>query len=811
MRRLERTVTASRTQDSRAPVLVPGEFDGLDANEVSQRVQQGLVNDIPSAPTRSIADIVRANVLTRFNAVLGGLLAVILVVGDVRDALFGLVLVANSGIGIVQELRAKRTLDRLVLLTAPRARVVRAGRLSDVPASEVVQDDVMDMRPGDQVVVDGDVLTSSALEIDETLLTGESDPVTKLAGSQVLSGSFVVAGSGLYRATRVGRDAYATRLAEEARSFTLFNSRLRADIDSILRIATWALLPTAAVLLVSQLRAHGSVAGAVAASVGGVVAMVPEGLVLLTSTAFAVAVMRLARQRTLVQELPAVEGLARADVLCLDKTGTLTEGAITFEHVEMLGESDDAEAAIGAMAAADPNPNATLRAIAGRFAPPNGWAADATVAFSSARKYAAVSFGEHGAWILGAPDILFAGVAAAGDVPERIAVYVEDGRRVVMLARVPADAVMDPLPQGLEPVALVVLADKLRPDARTVLHSFARNDVAVKVISGDDPRTVGALARRAGLGQIHAVDARRLPDGGSELTAAVTAGTVFGRVTPQQKRAMVQALQSAGHVVAMTGDGVNDVLALKHADVGIAMGSGSPAARAVSQLVLLDDQFAALPAAVAEGRRVIGNVDRLARLFVTKSVYSMLLALAIGLAGLPFPFLPRHLSLIGALTIGVPGFVLAMAPNTSRPEPGLVARVLRFAVPAGLLAAAATFAGYYVTRLQPDVGLDEARTTATIVLLAVGLLILTRLAQPLNRARRLLIGAMAAALVLAVALPMPQEFFALNPPPPIVVLAAIGVIAISERLVGANLRLPTALRPWLATRWAAATHSSRDG
>ena len=806
-------MSASGTHDGSAPAMVlpdvAASFTGLDGDEVAQRMRQGLTNDIPATATRSVADILRANLLTRFNALLGGLLAVILVVGDLRDALFGLILVANSGIGIIQELRAKRTLDRLVLLTAPRARVVRAGQLSDVPAPQVVQDDVMDLRPGDQVVVDGDVLTSAALEIDETLLTGESEPVTKSVGDQVLSGSFVVAGGGRVRATRVGRQAYATRVADEARSFTLFDSRLRTDIDSLLRMATWALLPTGAVLLTSQLRAHASVEDAIAASVGGVVAMVPEGLVLLTSTAFAVAVVRLARQRTLVQELPAVEGLARADVLCLDKTGTLTEGAITFEHMEVLGEPEYVEAAIGAVAAADPNPNATLRAMAARFLPPSGWVADASVAFSSARKYAAVSFGERGTWILGAPEILLAEVAEPGDVPERVAAYVEDGRRVVLLARAPADAEMSPLPDGLEPAALVVLSDKLRPDAFEVLRSFARDDVGVKIISGDDPRTVGALARRAGLAEVHAVDARQLPEGGAELAEAVAAGTVFGRVTPQQKRAMVQALRSGGSVVAMTGDGVNDVLALKHADIGIAMGSGSPAARSVSQLVLLDDQFAALPAALAEGRRVIGNVDRLARLFVTKSVYSMLLALAIGIAGLPFPFLPRHLSLIGALTIGIPGFVLAMAPNTSRPAPGLVGRVLRFAVPAGLLAATATFVGYYITRLQPDVGLDEARTTATIVLLAVGLLIVTRLAQPLNRMRRLLIAAMAAAMILAVVLPVPRAFFALNPPPPIVVLAAIGVGAISERLLRVDLRVRTTFGPWLAARWAAATNASK--
>jgi magnesium-transporting ATPase (P-type) len=769
--------------------------DGLTADEVADRRQRGLVNDVPATPTRTIAQIVRSNVLTRFNAVLGGLLAVILVVGDVRDALFGLVLVANSGIGIFQEVRAKRTLDRLVVLTAPRARVVRTGDVRDVPASEVVRDDVLELRPGDQVVVDGAVMSSAGLEIDETLLTGESDPVPKAAGDEVLSGSFVAAGGGRYRATRVGGDAYASQVAATARTFTLFASRLRRDIDTFLRMATWALLPTAALLVTSQLRAHADVEQAIAASVGGVVAMVPEGLVLLTSSAFAVAVVRLARRRVLVQELPAVEGLARADVLCLDKTGTLTRGEITFERLDMLGDPDDVEAAIGAMAAADPNPNATLRAMGARFAAPDGWIATHSTPFSSARKYALADFGGHGVWALGAPEILLHGGPAATAVSERISTAVGDGRRVLLLARADGVSSGPRLPDHLEPRALVALSDQLRPDATSVLREFARDGIAVKVISGDDPRTVGALAVRAGLDRVAAVDARTLPEPGPELVAAVESGTVFGRVTPQQKQAMVAALQSAGHVVAMTGDGVNDVLALKHADVGVAMGSGSPASCAVAQLVLLDDQFSALPPTLAEGRRVIGNVERVARLFVTKSVYSLLLALAVGVAVLPFPFLPRHLSLIGALTIGIPGVVLAIAPNAARAAPGMVSRVLRFAVPVGLLAATATFAGYYVTRLLPDVDLDEARTTATLVLLSVGLLVLVRLAQPFTRARRLLLAAMAAAMVLAVVVPGLRVFFALDPPPPIVMLAAVGIVAISERLLRADETVRAMRRP----------------
>lgn len=757
---------------------------GLTDEQVVARVQRGLTNDVPAAPSRGVAQILRSNLLTRFNALLGGLLVGILLVGEWRDALFGLVLVANSGIGIVQELRAKRALDRLAVLSAPLARVVRAGGTREVHPSEIVQDDVLEMRPGDQIVVDGEVLASDGLEVDETLLTGESDAVVRTAGGSVLSGSFVVAGSGLYRATRVGGAAYAARLTADARSFTLFDSRLRAEIDVVLRLATWALLPAAAILVISQLRAQATVEQAVASSIGGVVAMVPEGLVLLTSTAFAVAVVRLARQRTLVQELAAVEGLARADVLCLDKTGTLTRGAITFAHLDPLGGHNAAATVLGAIAAVDANPNATLRAIAAQFPAPAGWNATQTVAFSSTRGYAVAAFGARGAWVLGAPEVLLARTSVVGDIAERVTTYVEDGQRVLMLARVPDGRDLTPLPSGLQACALVVLADHLRPDAPAVLDALTREDIAIKVISGDDPRTVGALARRAGLGQVVAVDARGLPDDGPGLVAAIESATVFGRVAPRQKLAMVAALQSVGHVVAMTGDGVNDVLALKGADLGIAMGSGSAAARGVAQLVLLDDQFSALPSVLAEGRRVIGNVDRLARLFVTKSVYSLLLALAVGVAVLPFPFLPRHLSLIGALTIGIPGVFLAVAPNTGRVQDGFLTRVLRFAVPAGMVAAAATFAGYYVTRLLPDVNLDEARTTATVVLLSVGLIVLARLADPLTRARRLLITGLVVMMILAVALPTIRTFFALDPPPPIVMFAAIGIVAICERLLG---------------------------
>jgi len=797
---------------------------GLTEAEAAERARRGQGNDLPDAPSRTLGQILRANLLTPFNALLGGLLVVILVVGPLQDALFGLVLLANAATGIVQELRAKRSLDRLAVLNAPRARVVRDGRVREVAVGQAVLGDVLELRPGDQVVVDGKVLAAAGLEVDESLLTGESDPVVKRPGAELLSGSFVAAGGGRYRATRVGREAYAVGLAEDARRFTLVNSELRTGINQVIKLVGWAMLPTAGLLLYSQLHAHAALPDAVRATVAGVVAMVPEGLVLLTTMAFALGVIRLARRRALVQELPAVETLARVDVICLDKTGTITRGEIEVEAVEPVGggrEDGRVVAALAALAAADPNPNATLLAIREAFAgtgspggphllrppgppdppggphllrppgPPDGWRPTRTAPFSSARKWSGAEFGPDGTWLLGAPEVLLplaAGraPAAAREAGRRVEAHAVTGRRVVLLAS--STAPLDgPLAPALEPRALVVLSDHVRPEAPGTLRWFADEGVAVKVLSGDHPRTVAAVAGRAGVeGAAAAVDARTLPAEPDALAGALEARSVFGRVTPRQKRAMVAALQRREHVVAMTGDGVNDVLALKDADIGVAMGSGSAASRAVAQIVLLDGSFATLPAVVGEGRRVINNMERVAKLFLTKTTYSMLLALAVGVAGLPFPFLPRHLTLVGSLTIGIPAFFLALAPNADLARSGFVRRVLRFAVPAGVLAAAATFCGYalaYVARSRPDVSLPEAKSTATLVLVGVGLVVLARLAWPLTPLRALLLGAMTGAFALVLALPPLRAFFELDPPPLPLTLAALGIVGAAALLL----------------------------
>jgi cation-transporting ATPase E len=755
---------------------------GLTSAEVAERVARGEVNDVPPAPTRTVAQIVRANVFTRFNALLGGMLAVILVVGPVQDALFGFVLVANALIGIVQELRAKRALDRLTVLTAPKARVVRDGEPREVVIGEVVQDDVLDLQAGDQIVVDGETLASQGMEIDESLITGEADPVTKQPGDEVLSGSFVAAGSGAYRATRVGREAYAANLAHEARRFTLTYSELRHAIDRILTFVTFAIVPTATLLFISQLRSQSSVRAALSSSVAGTVAMVPEGLVLLTSLAFAVGVVRLAKRRVLVQELQAVEGLARIDVLCIDKTGTLTEGKLVTETVESLDPALPHEAALAALAGADPHPNATLMAIRDAYPPaPDAWAVGDTLAFSSARKWSAASFGPDGTWVLGAPDVLLPALAGAGveEVRRRAEALAAEGRRVVMLARTDAALNGERLPEGLAPAALVVLGDRPREDAEETLRYFEEQGVVVKVISGDHPRTVGAIAARLGLpGGEEPVDARQLPQDQAELAEVMESRSVFGRVTPQQKRDMVHALQSRGHVVAMTGDGVNDVLALKDADIGVAMGSGAAATRSVAQLVLLDSNFDALPPVVGEGRRVLGNIERTSGLYLTKTVYAMLISLAVGVGGLVFPFLPRHLTLIGALTIGIPSFFLALAPNTERARPGFLRRVARFAIPAGSLAAIATFLAYRLVADQPGSSLAEARTAAVMVLTWIGLLVLSIVAAPLTLRRLTLIWSMAGAFLVVMLVPAARGFFALVPPSLIDWLAAFGLASL---------------------------------
>ncbi|MCC9306683.1 HAD-IC family P-type ATPase [Kitasatospora sp. RB6PN24] len=765
----------SEQRAARTPAAGPAaaRHCGLSAAEVAERVARGQVNDVPVRSSRSVREIVRANVLTRFNAIIGVLFAIILVVGPIQDGLFGLVIVANTAIGIVQEIRAKRTLDSLALVGEARPSVRRDGRAGQLPVAGIVLDDTVLLGIGDKVVVDGEVVEADGLEIDESLLTGEPDPVLKQPGDQVMSGSFVVAGAGAFTATKVGREAYAAQLAEQASRFTLVTSELRSGIDTILRYVTYLLVPTAIGLVISQWAVRGNDwREAVRRTVAGIVPMVPEGLVLLTSVAFAIGVVRLGRKQCLVQELPAIEGLARVDTVCLDKTGTLTEGGMDVLELRPLApEAADGAVlrqALGVLASADTRPNASMQAVIDAFgeAGPERerWRLLEAVPFSSARKWSGARLlepgGGEGSWLLGAPDVLLpAGDPALGQVDELGA----QGLRVLLLGRspVPLDA-PDPAKE-LRPLALVVLKQRVRADAADTLRYFEQQRVEAKVISGDSAVSVGAVAASLALPRAdQPVDARTLPAEPAAFADTAERTSVFGRVTPQQKRRLVGALQSRGRTVAMTGDGVNDVLALKDADIGVAMGSGSDATRAVAQIVLLDDRFATLPMVVAEGRRVIGNIERVAGLFLVKTVYAVLLALLVVFTQLPYPFLPRHSTLLSSLTIGIPAFFLALEPNQERARPGFVRRVLRIAVPGGLIAGTATFSAYALARADHATDLKADTSVATLTLFLVALWVLAIVARPYTWWRLLLIGAMAGAFALVLLIPWLSHFFELQ-------------------------------------------------
>lgn len=764
---------------------------GLTSADVAERVADGRTNDVPDAPVRSNLQIIQANVLTPVNGIISALFVLILVAGYPADALFAGVVVSNSVIGIAQEFQARRTLTELAVLSAPKARVRRDGETTEVGVSEVVADDVLELSPGDQVVVDGDVLAESGLELDESLLTGESDPVEKAVGDAVLSGSFVSAGSGFYRATHIGAESYAAKLSEEARRFELAGSELRRGVNVILRWLTFIIPPASILLLLRQLDTQSEWQDALQATVAAAVAMVPDGLVLLTSLSFIAGVVALARRQALAKELASVELLARVDTLCLDKTGTITTGEISLASIQPVGGTTDGEAAeiLGALGASDPSPNATLQAIIEHYDAPDGWTVTNSLPFSSARKWAATEFGDRGTFYLGAPDILF----DADDV-ERVhaAEAAADGLRVLLVSRSDSGWHDQELAETRTPVCLVLLEETIRPDAQEIFSFFREQGVTLKVISGDNPATVAEVARRAGVDGAEAwVDAREIPDDQEQLADHLESTTVFGRVTPHQKRAMVHALQSRGRTVAMTGDGVNDVLALKDADMGIAMGAGSSSTRAVAQLVLLDNKFATLPRVLAEGRRVINNIERVANLFITKAAYAVLLTALVGIAGAPFPFLPRQLTLIGSFSIGLPGFFLALAPNESLVRPGFLERVLRFSIPAGAVAGAVTYGLYEWVRRLDDVVLAEARTAATMTLLAVGLMILVLISRPLKPWKIGLAAAMAASYALVMAIPFGRNYFQLDLPPGpawagVAIASALGSIGVwaTSRLFG---------------------------
>jgi cation-transporting P-type ATPase E len=708
-----------------APTEVLAE-EGLSSTEAGRRLRK--LGPPRESSSRSTASIVAGNVFTLFNAIVVFFGLLILSLGLFADAAFLAIAIVNSYIGIRQELKAKRTLEELAVLVAPHAKVVRDGRVVELTAEEVVPRDVIAVEPGDQLVADGEVIASRGLTLDESLLTGESDGVRKERGERALSGSFGISGSGRYRVDAVREDSYAGRLAGEAKTFRHPPSPLQHEVNRVIVATTYVMVPLAAILLLTfQMRSVDLVEAAQTAT-AGLITLIPEGLVLLLSVTFAVAAVRLARNDTLVQQMSATESLAAVDTICVDKTGTLTDGDLRLRGVEVADGTDPGEvkAALGRFAASAGDRNRTLETVAAAF-PSAAGRVGGEVPFSSRWKWSGLEL-DGTSYVFGAPDVLAEAGALA--LPSGLARKLEQetsaGRRVVAFGEsgdgLPADAAASPPPR-LKPLALVVLEETLRPDAAETIAFIAEEGVDLKLISGDARATVTAVAYAVGVPQdAGVVEGSELPDGPEALAEVALRNTIFCRIAPEQKKALVEALRASGRYTAMIGDGVNDVPALKQARLAVAMGSGAQVTKGVADVVLLKDQFARLPEAVAEGRRIARNIHRLGRLYLTKSVYAAALILLVAVPGFAFPFLPRHLTLAAFLTIGVPSFVLALAPSDGPLYRGRLLRALAaFAVPAGLATALGSIACFFLVDTVFGGSLEDGRTAATTTLIVLGL------------------------------------------------------------------------------------------
>lgn len=789
---------------------------GLTTEEVAARTQRGEINAPGSGTGRSVAQILRANIFTRVNAILGVLCAIVLSTGSVINAAFGLLIIANSAVGVIQELRAKKTLDKLRIVGESEPTVIRDGVEKSIPQHEVVLGDIIKLRPGDEVVVDGTVVSGS-VRVDESQLTGEADAVSKAEGAETLSGSIVNEGSALFRTDKVGDEAYAARLASQASEFSLTDSVLMNGINSILKVITWLLIPTGILTIWTQLvRSGTSLRESILSMAAAIVPMVPEGLVLMTSIAFAAGVIRLGKFKALVNELVAIEGLARVNTVCTDKTGTLTTNEMELDSI-VTAEGKDADESWGrnlaAMLSAQDELNDTARSIVAGLrewgVEPEQWQGQ-EIPFNSRYKFSGFAVSNATAWIMGAPDVLLHEGSPAAKTAKKLG---DQGLRLLVFGQVKGGGhdwmntdslTMDAAPQLDEPV-LVVLRQQLRSDARETLEFFDKQNVDIKVISGDNPDSVAAVARKATDRKLVAVDARTLSDlDEAAFDEEIARANVFGRVSPEQKQQMVESLHRQNRTVAMTGDGVNDVLALKKADIGVAMGSGAPATRSVAQLVLLTNKFSALPRVVAEGRRVIGNIERVAHLFLTKTVYSVVLALVVAVLGIAFPFQPIHVTITGWFTIGIPAFVLSLAPNTERPREGFVQRVLSLAIPSGVLIGSICVAMWiiiYPGADVPEIQRQQAGTAVLLALIIMGLWVLGIVARPLVWWKVLLLVCCVGGYLVIFLVPPFRELLMLHPEN--LQLMSLGLA------VGAGGAVLIEIAHQAATRWQKKTEGDR--
>jgi P-type E1-E2 ATPase len=754
---------------------------GLSEAEAARRLEaRGPVE--PPATSRSTGSIVRANVLTVFNVILLALGGLTLVFGDWRDALFLGIVVSNAAIGITQELRAKRALDRLAALVAPHARVVRDGQERSLHVEEIVPGDLVRLQAGDQVVADGPLVSATALALDESILTGESHAVVRAAGEEVRSGSFAVEGEALYEVAAVGAASYAEKVAGEAREFRHPRSPLERALNRLLFVLVGVMVPLGAVLVFALWKRHEGVHTAVTTAVAGMVTLVPEGLILLASLTYAAAALQLARRGALAQQLNAIESLAAVDTLCLDKTGTLTDAHLRVLSLVPAGGTapDELAAAFGRYAASAPSRNLTLEALAEAY-PARGEEPAEVVPFSSRTRWSALRLGGTG-YVLGAPELF-----PLGGLAEEAAAEQRSGRRVLALGRTTQsfDKGTDGRPPPVVPLGLAVLAEELRPEARETVAFFLAEGVELKVLSGDSPETVASIAADAGIPMNGPpLDGRELPEDPDELRRVALAASVIGRISPEGKKRVIEALHDAGRYVAMVGDGVNDVPALKAARLAIAQGTGAQMAKSVADVVLVNGDFGSVPKMVAEGRKILRNLQRVTKLFVTKSVFAVFLVLSIGVTPQDYPLLPRHLTLAASLAIGIPAFFLALAPSEGPWRTGgFLREVARFAVPAGVAAGLGVLAAYLLALNVFALGLVEARTVATSVLIVVGLWLILALEATGGRRSAgvgVLCGVLLACYAAVLALAPLRRFFLLAVPGP-------GAVAVT--LFGAGLAI----------------------
>ncbi|MDX6634817.1 MAG: cation-transporting P-type ATPase [Solirubrobacterales bacterium] len=752
----------------------PSMEQGLSNKEAAARLRK--LGPPPENSSRSLASIVAGNVFTLFNAIIGAFFLLDIGLGLYADSIFGLIAVVNSSIGIYQEKKAKETLDEIAVLVAPHARVVRDGEVVELLATEVVPGDVVQVSPGDQLVADGEAIASRGMTMDESLLTGEADGIQKREGDRVLSGSFCVSGSGHYVVDAVREESYAGQLAGEAKTFRHPPSPLQEEVNRVIIASTYVMVPLAIVLILSlKIRSVGLEEAAQTAT-AGLVTLIPEGLVLLMSVTFAVAAMRLAKRNTLVQQMSATESLASVDTICVDKTGTLTAGELRLVAVEYADGVDpkSGAAALGRFAASAGDRNKTLETIAEEF-PGKAGTVRSEVPFSSEWKWSGVSLDGAGAatYVLGAPDIL--AEAGALTLPPGLAAKLEEetaaGRRVVAFGQTGEALPDDPTDGGvprMQPLALIVLEETLRPDAAETIAYMRDEEVDLKLISGDAAATVTAVAYAVGVPRdAGVVEGPDLPEDEEGLAKAALENTIFCRIKPEQKKALVGALVGAGRYVAMIGDGVNDVPALKRARMAVAMGSGAQVTKGVADVVLLKDQFARLPEAVGEGRRIARNIHRLGRLYLTKTVYAATLILLVAVPGFAFPFLPRHLTLAAFLTIGIPSFVLALLPSDGPLYRGRLLRALAaFAVPAGVATALGSIFSFFLVDTLAGASLEAGRTAATTTLIVLGLAFILLLERGPGREHiaiqsnmLAMVAALGAAFAGILAIPFLRDFF----------------------------------------------------